>query len=127
MKCIVILLLICIMGISVDAQRTKVLHLEKGEKWFGGAVNEGHYMPFKEGYTINLYGDNKGNQAAPIFLSTTGRFIWSEEPFEFSIKKGEVIVSKIVGKIEFGRGGANTCPRFQEGQYPILPFGGKTP
>ncbi len=66
---------------SQDVQ--KIIIQEK-EKWFGGAVNEGHNMPFQEGYRLNLYGDNKGNQSSPLLLSSKGRFIWSEEPFQLS-------------------------------------------
>ncbi len=57
---------------GTDVQKISV---RKGEKWFGGAVNEGHIMPFPEGYSYDLYGDNKGNQSAPLLLSTKGRYV----------------------------------------------------
>jgi hypothetical protein len=75
------ILLLFVFPVLVFAQYSKVLDIEKGEKWFGRAVNEAHFMPFKEGYSINLYGDNKGNQSSPLVLSSAGRYIWSDEPF----------------------------------------------
>ena len=42
----------------------------KGENWYGGAVNEGHKMPFLQGYSLILFGYNKGNQSAPLLLSS---------------------------------------------------------
>jgi hypothetical protein len=44
-------------------------------------------MPFKDGYNLDMYGDTRGNQAVPLLISTKGRFIWSEEPFKFAVKK----------------------------------------
>jgi hypothetical protein len=63
-----------------EVQAQTIINIKDGEKWFGGAVNDAHLMPFKEGYTLNLYGDTRGNQANPLLLSTKGRFVWSEEP-----------------------------------------------
>ncbi len=61
---IIIELLLCIKMIA-NAQVKPTPHLknitiQKGEKWYGGAVNEGHNMPFQEGYTLDLFADNKG-------------------------------------------------------------------
>jgi hypothetical protein len=67
--------------------------IKDGEKWFGGAVNDAHLMPFKDGYSLNMYGDTRGNQAAPLLVSTKGRFIWSEEPFKFSFSGGKLVIS----------------------------------
>ena len=70
----------------------QVIQIRPGEKWFGGAVNEGHHMPFQQGYRLDLYGDNKGNQAAPLLLSTKGRFVWSEEPFQFVVQNNQLVI-----------------------------------
>ncbi|RYY60387.1 MAG: glycoside hydrolase [Chitinophagaceae bacterium] len=67
--------------------------LKPGEKWFGAAVNEAHFMPFTEGYSLDLNADLRGNQAAPLLVSTAGRFIWSDEPFRFSVGKDILVVS----------------------------------
>jgi hypothetical protein len=79
--------------------------IEKGEHWFGAAVDEGVAMPFANGYSLNLYGNNKGNQAAPLLLSTNGRFLWSEQPFQFSLSGNQLIVQSI-DKISVEKGAA---------------------
>ena len=79
----------------VQAQPEKRITIISGEKWYGAAVNEGDKMPFKEGYAINLNGDTKGNQAAPLILSTKGRYIWSNSPFAFLIEKNEIVIIRI--------------------------------
>ncbi len=56
-------------------------------------MDEGIKMPFAEGYQLDLYGNVKGNQAAPLLVSSAGRFIWSEQPFAFSVTKQKLIVS----------------------------------
>ena len=63
------------------------IKFKKGEKWWGGAVNDGQVMPFQTGFSYEMYGDNKGNQAQPLLISNKGRVIWSEEPFKFTLLK----------------------------------------
>lgn len=56
----------------------------KGEKWWGCTVALGEKMPFAantEPEDISL--DNRNNQVVPLMLSSAGRYIWSDEPFEF--------------------------------------------
>ena len=55
---------------------TKSIPIEKQEQWFGAAVNKGSVMPFQDGFSLNLYGNNEGNQAAPLLLSTNGRYFF---------------------------------------------------
>jgi alpha-glucosidase (family GH31 glycosyl hydrolase) len=61
------------------------IDVKKGEKWWGGAVNDGVDMPFRNGFSYEMYGNEKGNQAQPLLVSNLGRVIWSEEPFKFTI------------------------------------------
>jgi alpha-glucosidase len=119
--------LLFILPAFVFAQQAKVLDIEKDEKWFGGAVNEAHKMPFENDYSINLYGDNKGNQTAPLFLSSTGRYIWSEEPFKFTIKDGKIILSKESGEIKTGRGGNSLAQAFNAVSHEFFPSTGVLP
>src|SRR6478735_10920484 len=69
--------------------------IELNEKWYGGAVNEGPAMPFSNGYQLNLYGNIAGNQANPLLVSTTGRFIWSEQPFAFSVSQNTLYIQSM--------------------------------
>ena len=47
------------------------LELLPGEAWWGGAVTLGSRMPFgPANIDINLHGDNRGNQYAPLLVSS---------------------------------------------------------
>ncbi len=69
------------------------LALLPGECWWGGAVADGQAMPFgRAPHRRNLAtsagfvdDDTDGaNQSAPLLVSSTGRYVWSEQPFIFS-------------------------------------------
>lgn len=55
-----------------------------GEGWWGLATNFGHLAPYAAGTAIELRGECQGNQASPVLLSSTGRWVWSPEPFHFT-------------------------------------------
>ena len=73
--------------------------VKQGEKWYGGVVTEGHLMPFKAGYSFDMYGNTGGNQAVPLLISTRGRFIWSEEPFKFTIQNNILTISNAASAV----------------------------
>jgi len=58
------------------------LSLLPDEKWWGGAINSVNFQPYTNGSSESL-SDLRGNCAMPLLLSNKGRFIWSDEPFEF--------------------------------------------
>jgi hypothetical protein len=100
------------------------LTIKDGEKWYGGAVNEAHLMPFKEGYSLDMYGDTKGNQAVPLLVSTKGRFIWSDEPFKFAFEKNRLVISNAKAGLTIDSAGKNLHDAFtnaaQKINCPIL-------
>ena len=54
------------------------------EGWWGGATTYGTKAPFglnAKSLSFDLRKTNDGNQAAPLMLSTKGRFVWSEKAF----------------------------------------------
>ncbi len=61
----------------------------KNEYWWGGAVDFGVSMPFGPGRPETvidladplLGGTPGGNQITPCFISSLGRYVWSNEPF----------------------------------------------
>src|SRR3954470_3595742 len=89
----VFLLFVTVLTAQPKYNFNKSIPIESGESWYGGAVNKGSVMPFDNGFSLNLYGNNEGNQAVPLLLSTNGRYVWSEKPFKFSIEAGNLIVN----------------------------------
>jgi alpha-glucosidase len=47
-------------------------------------------MPFGYASSLerDLLGDNKGNQASPILVSSKGRYLWSEMPCAYRFGAG---------------------------------------
>ncbi|MEQ8241288.1 MAG: glycoside hydrolase family 31 protein, partial [Cyclobacteriaceae bacterium] len=56
-------------------------------------------------FSFDLWGDNKGNQAQPLLLSSKGRYVWSEEPFKYAFNNGVINVSVKEGNIDTGKAG----------------------
>ena len=73
-----------------DNMKTKI---KENEFWWGGVIHEGRLMPFGNHteYRVNLAEKSAGNQSAPFFLSTAGRYLYSEKPFEISFENGNIV------------------------------------
>jgi len=99
------MLFFLVMTMQVLSAGAQSLALLPGEKWWGGAVTEGQLMPFEAGYSLDLNDGNRGNQAAPLLLSSAGRWIWSESPFKFVLQKDSLILSKSTDSIFIGQAG----------------------
>ncbi|MBO0931168.1 glycoside hydrolase family 31 protein [Fibrella aquatilis] len=105
-----------------------VIPLEPGEKWWGGVVSEGEKAPFGDmPYSVNLYGDNKSNQAQPLLLSNHGRYVWSEQPFAFAVAGKTLTISQPHGKIEQGQAGKTLREAYQFVAHRFFPADGKLP
>ena len=63
--------------------------MEPGEFWWGGTSDDGCAAPFTERTEITRdFRLSAPNQTMPMFLSSHGRCIWSEEPFGVEIREG---------------------------------------
>jgi alpha-glucosidase len=100
--------------------------IQDNEQWFGGAVNEGIAMPFSSGYSLNLYGNAEGNQAVPLLLSTKGRFIWSDQPFRFSILGNNLNIEGLQ-EISMEKSGATLAEAYKAASNKYFPPSGKLP
>lgn len=69
-----------------------VFYILKDECFYGGATHHGSRLPLCafSHYQINLRKTSAGNQSAPLFLSTKGRYIWSPSPFTIKVCKGKI-------------------------------------
>lgn len=63
-----------------------------GENWWGGSVNDGFHMPINVNteYTFSPYTGIENDQFAPLYVSSLGRYLWSERPFTLVANKGEI-------------------------------------
>lgn len=96
-----------------DTNEVKHFKILEGEQWFGGVVDEGIKSPYKPGYSYDLNGYNNGNQSAPLLLSSMGRYIWSNQPFKFSISNNELIISNNADGINIYNAGKSLAEAFR--------------
>jgi alpha-glucosidase len=73
---------------------TMTVDLLPGECWWGGTVGGGWKMPLddKSDYEKDLRVDSDGNQAAPLLLSTKGRWVWCEDAFKYTVRHGRLTI-----------------------------------
>ena len=65
----------------------------ENEYWWGGAANHGAEMPIgrESRIFLDLQECREGDQYASLFLSSRGRYLWSEKAFTFCAEKGRVV------------------------------------
>ncbi len=110
-----------------DSNKSKTVVLEKAEKWYGATVVGGSMMPFKEGFSFDMNGDVKGNQAAPLLLSTSGRYVWSNAPFAFTINKSDIQISNLHDSLYIQKAGTTLADAYREASKTFFPAHGKLP
>lgn len=113
---------------SQNKEKVEIAILQD-EYWWGGLSAIGHDTPY-DSKTIeshDLWGDNKGNQAQPLLLSSKGRYVWSESPIKYSFDKGKITVTSRDDKIEFGTAGENLRDSYEYAVANFFPPNGKIP
>ncbi len=105
------------------------------EWWWGGAVADGEHSPLgRRPHRRNLAtssgrldDDNAGaNQSAPLLVSSLGRYVWSERPFEFAFDgRGNL---EVVGEnIVVGQDGDGLASAFRAASRRFFPASGQAP
>ncbi len=86
MKKIIVLLCTTLYSLGfASAQISSEVPLDRYEKWWGLYTSLGDEMPYVEAVEqLNLWKTSNGNQVSPVLVSSLGRYIYCEEPFEWS-------------------------------------------
>lgn len=64
-----------------------------GEYWWGGLTAMGNQMPYASNTQLfKLDSQNMNNQVSPLLLSSKGRYIYSEYPFDFQFKNDTLMI-----------------------------------
>ena len=67
--------------------------IKQGEYWWGGLTCDTLDSPYSDKSTYELDLEVRaGNQSSPFFLSSMGRYIWSEHPFKIRFENGEILI-----------------------------------
>lgn len=125
-----LLILVFVFGLtSIHAEKyeTSVAPIE-GECWWGAATGLGKLQPFGKAFEkFDLNRSNQNNQAAPLLVSNKGRYIWSDEPFAFSIQDGTLTLYSDYEKLEPINAGKNLRDAYLSVMQAHFPPSGKTP
>jgi alpha-glucosidase (family GH31 glycosyl hydrolase) len=111
---------------AADQMKLEIL---EGEFWWGGLSSKGHQTPYDASSKAehDQYGDNQGNQAQPLLLSSKGRFVWSEAPIRYSFSSGSIEVTTRAGEIISGQHGSTLREVYRFVANKYFPANGKIP
>jgi alpha-glucosidase (family GH31 glycosyl hydrolase) len=131
MKRIIITLLsvLLLSNVKTVAKENKIkLKILNNEYWWGGSVVDGSLMPYAGAhFSHNQYGDIKGNQGQPLFISNRGRYIWSEYPLNIEITTDSVKISTNFGQIHQGQSGKTLRDAYLYVSKNYFPSAGQIP
>ena len=98
-----------------------------GEVWWGGGGGDGQNQPYgaKDSRRINLR--RSGATASPLLVSSAGRYVWSEKPFEYQFVKGALRLDSRVERIEPVVAGKTLKDAYLAAAKAHFRFDGKTP
>ena len=111
------------------ADFTLELEILPSEGWWGGATTFGTKEPFgikTDSFEYDVAKDNYGNQAAPLMLSTKGRFVWSEKPFKCTIADKKITFTGSA-EITLDSAGSTLKEAFLAAAEKHFPASGKLP
>ncbi len=123
-----ILLILCTVALASCRQDRTVIPLPDGVSVWGGRIKDGSLMPFQAGFQADL-SDNRSNQVAPLLLTSDGRYVWSDAPFQFRITDeaieildGEVAVEKAGNCLQDAYKAASAAHFPPSGELPPAEF-----
>ena len=71
-----------------------------GERWHGGTTFYGEEQPYATTPARDMANHSHCNPCAPLFVSTAGRYVWSDRPFTYAFTNDVLYVSSEVEKVE---------------------------
>lgn len=108
---------------KIENAKTYAQPLADDEHWWGGLSSDGNVMPYTKATLLdrNQYANNYGNQAQPLLISSSGRYVWSESPLRYSFKQGRLEVSATDGDLQVGLAGESLKSAYQAAARQFFP------
>lgn len=132
-----LIFLLLVVGSVRGHEYTSHIPSLKGEVWYGAYTakaycntpfNKIQFQPYPSEYAKkDLSRDNNGNQAAPLLMSNMGRYIWSDEPFAFELKQGDLVIYSNFEKIVPINAGSSLREAYVQAMHKHFPPVGQTP
>ena len=101
----------------------------ENEYWYGIAVNHGTRFPLSASseFTWNATTQYTGNQEAPLMLSSKGRYIWSEKPYDITVKCGVITLTNGADDLRLWDGYGTLKGAFLDAASRFFPANGVIP
>ncbi len=97
------------------------------EYWYGGCCNEATTQPYdKNSEFHHEYSHDCTTQGAPLYISTKGRYIWSEDAFDITIKDGIISIESEL-EVTMNDCGSTLRDAYLSAMKAHFPFSGKVP
>ncbi|MDR3183789.1 MAG: glycoside hydrolase family 31 protein [Prevotellaceae bacterium] len=104
------------------------IRFEPDEYWWGGVVALGSKMPYLQPVAaFDLSLQNGNNQVVPLFLSNTGRYVWSDFPFTFTVAGNTLFLKSGHEKITIRQAGHTLREAYQAAAAAHFPPTGTLP
>lgn len=103
--------------------------IKENEFWWGCKSNDGYMMPYTSDskISVELYGSNGNNQAQAFLVSSSGRYIWSDNPFRVTFHDGRITIDNSSAEIHLGQGQSTLKDGFLEAAGRFFPSDGRIP
>ena len=106
---------------------TYTFKILEDEYWYGGGCNEATTQPYGVNSEFHHeYSNDVTTQGAPLYVSTKGRYIWSEDAFDVTVKNGEFIIESEL-EVTMNEGGSTLRDAYLSAMRAHFPFSGKVP
>lgn len=111
-----------------NGREASVTHIPilPNEKWYGGAAADGIHQPYTEttDAVLALAPNATPNQCMPLLLSTAGRWLWNDGPFQIVFRDGIIQCPRAAA---LGRTGGGLREAYREAMRRYFPFDGSLP
>lgn len=99
------------------------------EAWYGANINDGHRMPLTKRSRVKM--DTRYitsyNQASPLWVSTKGRYLWSEDGYLTTWRRGKVSCTSEKSEIRMYEGFGDLKGACAAASKAHFPFDGTLP
>jgi len=107
---------------------TVELSIGQDEYWWGGVVAQGASMPYlKPAKEYDLARENSNNQVVPLFVSSKGRYIWSDKPFKFSVTTEKIVLKSDFEELKIQQAGNTLKSAYLAASAKYFPASGVLP
>ncbi len=114
-------------GLSAAAN-ISTIEVARGEKWWGVFIGSGEMMPFSKPFAkVDVSAWHKGGIKVPFLISSTGRYIFSKEPFSIEFTGDSFIIESDFEKVSVEKGGRTLREAYLVCCHKNFPPDGKIP